>query len=56
MTKVGFIGLGTMGTSFATNLIKAGMDVTVHDLHRQVAEPHLAAGAKWASTPRTSTR
>ena len=52
MTKVGFIGLGTMGTSFATNLIKAGMDVTVHDLHRQVAEPHLAAGAKWASTPR----
>ena len=52
MTKIGFIGLGTMGASFATNLIKAGMDVTVSDLHRQVAEPHLKAGAKWAETPR----
>ena len=52
MTKIGFIGLGTMGASFATNLIKAGFDVTVNDLHRQVAEPHLAAGAKWADTPR----
>ena len=52
MTKIGFIGLGTMGASFASNLIKAGFEVTVNDLHRQVAEPHLAAGAKWADTPR----
>ena len=52
MTKIGFIGLGTMGASFATNLIKAGREVTVNDLHRQVAEPHLKAGAKWAATPR----
>ena len=52
MTKIGFIGLGTMGASFATNLIKAGFDVTVNDLHRQAAEPHLRAGAKWADTPR----
>jgi 3-hydroxyisobutyrate dehydrogenase len=52
MTKIGFVGLGTMGASFATNIIKAGFQVTVHDLHRQVAEPHLAAGATWASTPR----
>ena len=52
MKKIGFIGLGTMGGSFATNLVKAGYHVTVHDLHRQVAERHLAAGAKWADTPR----
>ena len=52
MTKIGFIGLGTMGASFATNLIKDGWEVTVHDIHRQVAEPHLSAGAKWAATPR----
>jgi 3-hydroxyisobutyrate dehydrogenase len=52
MTKIGFIGLGTMGASFASNLIKAGFDVTVNDLHRQAAEPHLRAGAKWADTPR----
>ena len=52
MTKIGFIGLGTMGASFATNLIKGGWEVTVHDIHCQVAEPHLSAGAKWAATPR----
>ncbi len=52
MTKIGLIGLGTMGASFATNLIKAGMGLTVHDIHRQIAEPHLAAGADWADTPR----
>ncbi len=52
MTKIGFIGLGTMGGAFATNLVQAGLDVTVHDIHRQVAEVHLAAGAKWAETPR----
>ncbi|MCS5604336.1 MAG: NAD(P)-dependent oxidoreductase [Alphaproteobacteria bacterium] len=50
--KIGFIGLGTMGGSFATNIIKAGFDITVNDIHRQVAEPQLAAGAKWANTPR----
>ena len=51
MVKIGFIGLGTMGGSFATNIIKAGFDVTVNDIRRQVAEPQLAAGAKWADTP-----
>ena len=52
MARIGFIGLGTMGASFASNLIKAGFEVTVNDVHRQVAEPHLAAGASWADTPR----
>ena len=52
MVKVGFIGLGTMGGPFATNIIKAGFDVTVNDMRRQVAEPQLSAGAKWANTPR----
>lgn len=52
MTKVGFIGLGTMGASFATNLIKAGFDLTVHDIDRASAESHLAAGAAWADSPK----
>lgn len=52
MSKVGFIGLGTMGASFASNLQKAGFDLVVHDMHRQVAERHLAAGAQWADSPR----
>jgi 3-hydroxyisobutyrate dehydrogenase len=48
---VGFIGLGTMGASMAANLQKAGHRLVVHDLRRAAAEPHLAAGASWASTP-----
>jgi hypothetical protein len=49
---VGFIGLGTMGGRIAANILKAGYEVIVNDLHRQQAGHHLQAGAKWADTPR----
>ena len=52
MQKIGFIGLGTMGGSFALNLAKAGYSMVVHDLDRQAAERALGAGASWAETPR----
>ena len=52
MTKLGFIGLGTMGASLASNLQKAGYDLVVHDVARQLAERHIADGATWAETPR----
>ena len=50
--KVGFIGLGTMGASMATNLQKAGHKLVVHDMQRQNASHHLQAGAQWAATPK----
>jgi 3-hydroxyisobutyrate dehydrogenase len=50
--RVGFIGLGTMGASMATNLQAAGHALTVSDLRREAAAPHLAAGAVWQDTPR----
>jgi 3-hydroxyisobutyrate dehydrogenase len=50
--KVGFIGLGNMGRHMAANLQKAGYDLTVHDVRRAAAEPHLANGATWANSPR----
>jgi 3-hydroxyisobutyrate dehydrogenase len=50
--QVGFIGLGTMGAHMARNLQKAGTKLVVHDARRAAAEPHLAAGAVWADTPR----
>ena len=50
--QVGFIGLGTMGAHMARNLQKAGTKLVVHDARRAAAEPHLAAGAAWADTPR----
>ncbi|MFN8557265.1 MAG: NAD(P)-dependent oxidoreductase [Dehalococcoidia bacterium] len=49
--KIGFVGLGTMGTHMAFNLQKAGHDLKVHDLRRESAERHLEAGATWADSP-----
>lgn len=48
--RIGFIGLGNMGASMALNLMKAGHQLIVNDVRRQVAEPHLAGGAKWADS------
>jgi 3-hydroxyisobutyrate dehydrogenase len=50
--KVGFIGLGNMGNPMATNLIKAGHELTVHDLRRESATNLLEMGAQWADTPK----
>jgi len=50
--QVGFIGLGTMGAHMARNLQKSATKLVVHDARRSAAEPHLAAGAVWAETPR----
>src|SRR5487761_716021 len=50
--KIGFIGLGMMGSGMAANLQKAGHELVVHDLRRAAAEPYLAAGAVWGETPR----
>ncbi|HKV53771.1 MAG TPA: NAD(P)-dependent oxidoreductase [Candidatus Binataceae bacterium] len=49
---VGFIGLGTMGAKMAASLQRAGYPLVVHDIRAEAASPHLAAGAKWADTPR----
>ena len=50
--KIGFIGLGLMGRGMATNLRKAGHELTVHDLRREAAAPLLELGAGWAETPK----
>jgi 3-hydroxyisobutyrate dehydrogenase len=50
--RIGFIGLGMMGAGMASNLQKAGHQLVVHDLSRQAASRHLAAGAVWADSPR----
>ena len=50
--KIGFIGLGMMGASMASNLQKSGFDLVVNDLQRQAASAHLNAGATWAETPK----
>ncbi len=50
--RLGFIGLGLMGSGISANLRKAGHDLVVHDARRQAAEKICAAGAQWADTPK----
>ena len=50
--KVGFIGAGNMGNPMASNLIKAGHQLTVHDLRREATTNLLEMGAQWADTPK----
>src|SRR5262245_52712630 len=50
--RIGFIGLGTMGASMASNLQRAGYDLVVNDIRPDAGAAHLAAGAEWADTPR----
>ena len=52
MTRVGFIGLGNVGGKLAGSLLRNGVDLTVRDLNRSVAELFLEQGAKWAKSPR----
>jgi 3-hydroxyisobutyrate dehydrogenase-like beta-hydroxyacid dehydrogenase len=49
--KIGFIGLGIMGSRMAANLLKKGHELTVHNRTRGKAEALIASGAKWANTP-----
>ncbi|MGV1755542.1 NAD(P)-dependent oxidoreductase [Rhizobium sp. A22-96] len=48
--KVGFIGLGQMGSAMAANLLKAGHEVTVYNRSRDKAEALAGEGAKVAAT------
>jgi 3-hydroxyisobutyrate dehydrogenase-like beta-hydroxyacid dehydrogenase len=48
--KIGFIGLGHMGSGMAANLLKAGYDVAVYNRTRSRGEPLVAQGARLASS------
>ncbi|MCC7486584.1 MAG: NAD(P)-dependent oxidoreductase [Burkholderiales bacterium] len=50
--KVGFIGLGLMGSSMALNVRAAGHDLVVTDLRRAAGDPHVEAGCRWADGAR----
>ena len=50
--KLGFIGTGNMGNPMAANLIRAGHQLTVHDLRREAATNLLEMGAEWVDSPK----
>ena len=54
--KIGFIGLGRMGLPMAYNLLKAGLDLTVHNRSRPKVQDIAAAGATAATSSAELTR
>lgn len=54
--KVGFIGMGIMGSRMAVNLLEAGHDVTVHNRTREKGVAAEAAGATWGETPAAAAK
>ena len=51
MAKLGFVGLGAMGTPMARNLLKAGYSVTVFSRRKEALDALVAAGAQSAASP-----
>ncbi|TMV09616.1 NAD(P)-dependent oxidoreductase [Ruegeria sediminis] len=49
--KVGFIGLGNVGGKLSGSLLRNGIDLTVHDLNRDLVDAFVARGAKKAEGP-----
>ena len=50
--KIGFVGLGIMGSAMAANLVKAGFQVTIWNRSSDKCQPLAAAGASVADSPR----
>lgn len=48
--KVGFVGLGRMGSGMARRVLDAGHDLTVFDLYEPATKPFAEAGAKVAAS------
>jgi 3-hydroxyisobutyrate dehydrogenase len=48
---IGWVGTGVMGLSMAGHLIRAGHSLRIHSRTRARAEPLIALGAEWATSP-----
>ncbi len=51
MKHIALIGLGTMGSGIASNLLRSGYKLYVYNRTREKAAPLLAQGALWAESP-----
>jgi len=54
--RVGWIGVGIMGSSMVRHLVRAGFDVTVHSRTRARCAALLDEGARWADSPEGAAR
>ncbi|KAL1298311.1 hypothetical protein AAHE18_18G023500 [Arachis hypogaea] len=49
--RVGFLGIGIMGSPMAHNLLKAGVDLTLWNRTKSKCDPLISLGAKYLSSP-----
>lgn len=54
--KIGFVGTGHMGQPMASNLIKAGYELTVYDKREEATEALVREGAQRADSPKAVAR
>src|SRR5205823_14099567 len=50
--RIGFIGLGNVGSQLAGNLLRHGIDLTVRDVDAERVAALVAGGARAADSPR----
>ena len=53
---ISYLGLGTMGSGMASNLLKAGYKLTVWNRNAEKCEPFARKGARVADTPADAVR
>ncbi len=51
-TKIGWIGVGVMGSSMVGHLMEAGFSATVYTRSKSKADAVIAKGAAWADSPK----
>ena len=54
--KIGFIGLGNVGSKLADSLLRNKFDLVVHDLDKSITEEFRSKGVKIANSPGNLTR
>src|SRR3977135_131640 len=54
--RISYLGLGTMGSGMASNLLKAGYKLTVWNRNAEKCEPFARKGARAAQTPADAVR
>jgi 3-hydroxyisobutyrate dehydrogenase-like beta-hydroxyacid dehydrogenase len=56
MQRVGFIGIGLMGSQMSRKILEAGYPLTVWNRKKEKTGPLISAGAKWADSPKAVTQ
>lgn len=56
MTRIAFIGVGRLGRHLAASLLRAGFELTVHDLDEAAVAPLVDDGAQFEPSPAAAAR